>query len=153
MSMKFPNQKVIGDHVSFTHKAGARAECDNSERYVHYKRIYVEVLVPGGPHHAVITGCKPIFTGRIFRGDEDESSCLVNAKAVWVYTARQGMSNAEIYLPTSGPNIPKITCCGPKCVPFRHQNVVPWTLSDDEKAFLREKAAQQPRVRGRFVKR
>lgn len=149
--MKFPNQKVIGDHVSFTHTAHTRIEFSPD------RKVYVEVArVSNKPLHAVITGCKPIFTGRIVKarhGDDYEPSHLINAKAVWVYTARQGMSNAEIYLPTSGPNIPKITCCRPKCVPFRHQDVAPWTLSDDEKAFLREKAAQQPRVRGRFVKR
>ena len=141
--VKFPNQKVIGDHVRFTHTVvreyGPGSRC-----------TYAEVT-DGKTRHAVITGCKHLFEGRVVLGSWDEPNHFEPEKGMWVYTARQGFSNKEIYLPTTGPNVPKLTCCTEKCMPFRHQTAHSWTEAD--LADARAWAAKQKRdARGRFVK-
>lgn len=145
---KFPKQKVIGDHVRFTHVVvhdynpftGGRRE-----------RVVYEMALLAA-QHAVITGAKLIYAGYSHSGSYDEPNYFEPVKGTWVYTARQGFSNAEIYLPTSGPNIPTLTCCREHCFSFR--KVDAGIYDERFRQELREAALKQsrdPRT-GRFIR-
>lgn len=146
MKDKFENQKIIGDHVSFTHvvvRIRKNYRVTFEEQVASRFNIKTDVR---GRGHAVITGCKRVFEGWV------EDFVFKPTARLWVYTARLGMSNSEIYLPASGPNKPRIACCPARCTPFRHQNALPWTGADRDDA--RKWAQSQPRdAQGRFAKK
>lgn len=141
---------TIGDHVHFTHVLVFSVVPNTGGRERKTLRLKQTRGGEGRGEHAVITGCKLLFTGELASGGY-EPTMLVNRTGAWVYTARQGMSNAELYLPVDGEFAPtRCNVFDPASFPFRHGNFETWDYGTRQ--IMREEAQKAPRdAKGRFV--